>query len=171
MRRKRKLIDERIIGKYEQRGQDECWPWTGARTSANYGHLLADGGDDGARKTVLAHRAMYELHVGPIPEEAVLDHACHTRDLTCPGNERCEHRACVNPAHLEPVLFGENCMRGRGIAPRNAAKTHCHNGHEYTPDNVRLDKNGARVCRKCAAARLRRWKERHPDYVPPNRRR
>lgn len=163
----RRPLAERIVGKYVPGPAEECWPWLGAKTSAGYGHILADGGDDGARTTVLAHRAVYELARGPIPADAVLDHTCHGGDETCPGNATCPHRACVNPDHLEPVSFGENCMRGRGIAPRNAAKTHCANGHEYTAVNTRIEKTG-RVCRVCKAARLERWKARHPNYVRPS---
>lgn len=168
---KRKPLTERIWGKFEQRADNECWPWTAAKTSAGYGHILADGGEDGKRTTVLGHRALYEILVGPIPDGMVLDHTCHTEDEECPGNAECPHRGCVNPAHLEPIDFGENCMRGRGIAPRNAKKTHCHNGHEYTPENTWRDKDGVRACRKCNKARMARWKAKNPDYVSPAKRR
>jgi len=165
---KPRSIEERIWDKFTRRGPDDCWPWTGAKTSAGYGHIGRPGYGTGSE---LGHRALYEILVGPIPEGMVLDHTCHSSDPECPGNAGCPHRACVNPAHLEPVEFGDNCMRGRGVAPRNAAKTHCHNGHEYTAKNTRLDKHGARVCKACAAARLARWKARHPDYISPVRRR
>lgn len=36
-----------------------------------------------------------------------------------------------------------------GAAKR--AKIHCKNGHEFTPDNTRITKEGWRNCRKCAA--------------------
>ena len=32
-----------------------------------------------------------------------------------------------------------------------AAKTHCKHGHEFTPENTRVDGNGWRYCRKCAS--------------------
>jgi hypothetical protein len=31
-----------------------------------------------------------------------------------------------------------------------ARKTECGNGHEFTPENTRIDKRGARACRTCA---------------------
>lgn len=36
-------------------------------------------------------------------------------------------------------------------------KTHCHQGHEFTPDNTRIDRSkaapgGYQVCRQCHAA-------------------
>lgn len=46
----------------------------------------------------MAHRVAYELWVGPIPEGMELDH-------------RCKVRACINPAHLEPVTHAENMRR------------------------------------------------------------
>lgn len=164
----RRPLEERFWPKVDRRTPDECWPWLGAKTSAGYGHISRGGAGNG---NILAHRVAYEFLVGPIPENTVLDHTCHGADQACPGGSTCPHRACCNPAHAEPVPFGENCMRGRGIAPRNSARTHCLNGHPLSGSNVRLNKNGARVCRICAAARLQRWKDRHPEYVRPSKRR
>lgn len=163
---KRRTLEDRIQDKYIAGEPDECWLWSGAKTSAGYGHMLADGEVDGKRKTMLAHRALYTLLVGVIPEGAVLDHTCHNKDLTCPGNAACLHRACVNPVHLEPVSFGENCLRGRGISAKNAAKDHCNSGHPYL-NNVKLDSNGVRECQKCKRRRAELWIERNPNYVSP----
>lgn len=97
-------------------------------------------------RTLLTHRVAYEAWVGPIPEGRVIDHLCR-------------QRACVNPAHLEPVTTMENLHRGEGLTATEAAQTHCHNGHEFTPANTyyRQDRTG-RICRACAAdaARARR---------------
>jgi hypothetical protein len=41
-----------------------------------------------------------------------------------------------------------------------AARTHCSHGHEYTPDNTRLTREGHRVCRTCSRARYREWYRR-----------
>lgn len=75
-----------------------CWRWAGTKFSNGYGFFFKDG------KRTLAHRAMYELHVGPIPRGMQIDHV----------RERgCMYRDCVNPAHLEPVTGFENVHRGR----------------------------------------------------------
>lgn len=102
-----------------------CWLWTARINNRGYGEYSLSG----QRK--LAHRASYELLVGPIPDGHELDHLCRTP-------------RCVNPAHLEPVTHLENM--GRSVT---ATKTHCKNGHEFDAENTRLDRNGHRRCRAC----------------------
>jgi hypothetical protein len=72
---------------------DGCWLWQGALYENGYASFWFDG------KTGRAHRFIYELLVGSIPEHLQLDHLCRVRH-------------CVNPAHLEPVTNAENGMRG-----------------------------------------------------------
>ncbi len=109
----------------------DCWLWTGARSTSGYARLRVDG------RSVDVHRWAYGLFVGPIPDGLQLDHLCRVRH-------------CVRPSHLEPVTQVENMRRGRGIGVRNSLKTHCPQGHEYTPDNT-LNEGGARRCRICRA--------------------
>lgn len=110
-----------------------CWYWTGYLSRDGYGQYGAD----------LVHRMVYEALVGAIPLGAQLDHLCHNADLTCAGGSTCEHRRCANPAHLEPVNAATNMARGV-----RARRTHCPQGHEYTPENTHLAAN-RRVCRAC----------------------
>jgi hypothetical protein len=136
-------------------GPDGCWPWLATITYRGYGHFKLHG------HLVVAHRVAYELTVGPVPDQTVLDHLCHTRDKECAGGVACPHRRCVNPDHLEPVTVAENIRRGRMLDLR-AKKTHCPAGHEYTPENTYLNKRGARGCRTCVrlAGRARRETQR-----------
>ena len=62
----------------------------------------------------------------------------------------CRNRRCVNPEHLEPVSRGENVLRGDGHSARNARKTHCIRGHEFTVENSYYAPNGkGKRCREC----------------------
>ena len=112
-----------------------CWHWTGSRDGAGYGRL-----SDPLRPksgSMGAHRLSYEMFVGPIPEGLHIDHLCRVP-------------RCVNPEHLEPVTQRENTLRGIGQGALNARKTHCHRGHEYTPENTYHNRSGLwRHCKTC----------------------
>lgn len=120
-----------------------CHRWTGAIGGVGYGTLTVDG------RTEYAHRVAYTLFVGQIPEGMHIDHACHNRDESCLGEERCLHRRCVNPEHLEPVTVQRNILRSPlSVAGRNARKTHCKHGHAFTTENT-IVKTTGRECRAC----------------------
>lgn len=110
---------------------DGCWEWTGSRRPDGYGQIHVGG------KNRRAHRVVYELMVGPIPEGLTIDHLCR-------------NRACCRPDHLEPVTRAENTRRG------GAALTHCKRaGHLYDEQNTYVSPKGERRCRACAAERGR----------------
>lgn len=131
---------------------EQCWTYDGNPDPAGY-HSIAIRG-----RLFRAHRWTYEYFIGPIPEGLVIDHLCRN-----PG--------CVNPAHLEPVTVAENARRGI-----KGQTTHCPKGHEYTPENTRVEAKGnfrMRHCRQChreqEAERKRQWteeqKQRNRDYI------
>jgi hypothetical protein len=43
---------------------------------------------------------------------------------------------------------------------KQPVRTHCRNGHEYTPENTRRTKNGFRACRVCARKGSRNYKKK-----------
>lgn len=140
-------------------GPGGCLVWTGSTSLSGYGRIMVGG------QQKRAHRIAYELVVGPVPEGLVLDHTCHNRDATCFGGP-CFHRRCVNPLHLEVVTSGENTLRSPHTLPgANARKTHCVNGHEFTPSNTIIWGKGSRSCRACTNTygRLRRAIQKSAD--------
>lgn len=118
--------------------QDACWMWTACTNNNGYGRFSV-----GCNRLVYPHRLMYEVMVGPIPEDLEIDHTCR-------------ERRCVRPDHLETVTHLENLRR------KSEHITHCVNGHALQGDNVyRWAKApNRRLCRTCriarAAARRRR---------------
>jgi hypothetical protein len=116
-----------------------CWEWTAARNNTGYGTFNVGGKKT---RTVTAHRYAYETLVGLVPEEYDLDHLCR-------------NRACVNPDHMEPVSHKVNVLRGVSFSAINATKTHCPQGHAYTPENTRTERYGGRRCRTCERGKKR----------------
>lgn len=129
-------------------GPAACWLWTGT-LSEGYGHLGAERG----RPQERAHAVAWRLTNGPVPLGRHLDHTCHNADLDCEGGKGCRHRACCNPAHLEPVTPKENNDRARARRFRGATCSYGHTGPR--------DAQGR--CRECrsrsegGASRLKRF--------------
>lgn len=112
----------------------DCLEWQGSRYQNGYGKL----GDAGYQ----AHRISYTLFKGEIPKSMCIDHLCR-------------NRICVNPEHLEVVTLVENVMRGESQHARNARKTHCKNGHEFTKENTYIHpQRGNRHCKECPRVSL-----------------
>jgi hypothetical protein len=73
-------LAERLLNRTALDGS--CWVWTGYRDSKGYGRV-----GDATGRTVLVHRASYEVHVGSIPDGLCVLH-------------HCDNPPCMNPAHL-----------------------------------------------------------------------
>lgn len=114
----------RLLNKTVFNTETGCWEWTASRTNGGYGACRMPGIGN------VAHRALYVLMVGVLPDDLHLDHLCR-------------NKACVNPDHLEPVTQAENNRRA------GAARTHCAQGHEYTEANTYRRRNGSRDCKAC----------------------
>jgi hypothetical protein len=118
-----------------------CWVWRGGRYQG-YGTFHPT-----ASTIIRAYRWAYTTLVGPVPPGLELDHLCR-------------NRACVNPTHLEVVPHRINVLRGTAPMALNARKTHCTNGHEFTPENTWTSKDDCRRCRICHSETRRRYLRR-----------
>lgn len=109
-----------------------CWFWLGPLYPKGYGSFWYQG------RNVGAHRAAYELFVGPVPPGLSV---CHRCDVPC----------CVNPEHLFLGTARDNLLdaSAKGRLPAQQ-KTHCCRGHQFTPENTYIEpKRGNRKCRTC----------------------
>lgn len=141
------LID-RLYARIDRGDQDVCWPFVRKWVIEGYGMITVS-----PRRYERAHRLSYELHIGPIPADAILHHTCH-------------NKLCCNPAHLQLTTR----ERHRPDHHPEHRREVCPNGHPLTADNLvpsRL-KNGERVCLMCQRARVLhqyykdkdKWRER-----------
>lgn len=158
------MLDSRFMS-HVSKSRNGCWHWTAHVTKRGYGQCYVGSRTDGTRRSVLAHRWAYERHHGvqlPGPKESdyrQVDHECHNRSKSCRGGPTCMHRRCVNPAHLVLATPKENTEASEHTpAHRNRRKTHCPQGHEYTPQNTytQVRANGttvSRSCRRCQIAK------------------
>lgn len=124
-----------------------CWVWKAATTKRGYGAFPLTH-----ELTIPAHRFSFFLEHGRWPYPCAL--------------HRCDNRACVRSEHLFEGTKADNAQdainKGRFpfrlnnlTAPAmQRAKTHCPQGHEYTPDNL-LSKPIGRSCKTCHRIRQR----------------
>lgn len=121
---------ERVFAKVDASG--DCWEWTAANVDG-YGVVGRGGRESG---TMQAHRAVWELLVGPIEDGLQLDHLCR-------------NHACVNPDHLEPVTSDENKRRGYGMGVLHSLRPTCREGHPKDGIIRRADGTSHRYCKTC----------------------
>lgn len=105
---------------------------------------------DGKGKNIRVHILVAAAFIGPRPA------GLHIRHLDGdPTNPRVENLAYGTPREnaLDTLRHGRN---------RQAAQTHCKNGHEYTPENtIRFGpERRYRDCRPCSIQRKRKYNAR-----------
>ena len=139
-------LDERFWMKVNCDSIDQCWEWLGSKNiRSGYGEILVNS------NKIHAHRIAYMLEVAPIPKGKEIHH-------------KCENRACVNPWHLQAVSRREHIINlsPNHLAYKYALRTHCNNGHEFTPENTMMRTDGiGRRCRVCHSETRRLFRERN----------
>jgi formylmethanofuran dehydrogenase subunit E len=115
-----------------------CLEWQGLLDEDGYGRVKVDNTD------TRVHRAFFKLWYGvELKPEDVLLHGC-------------DNPKCFNPFHLRKGTQAENIKdmdeKGRRVSASSLV-THCPKGHEYTPSNTAVYKDGKRRCRTCMKQR------------------
>lgn len=85
--KQKKTTSDRFFAHVEK--GPNCWTWTASKMNSGYGQFSIAG------TMRQAHRAAYELLVGPIPQGMLILHDC-------------DNKLCVNPAHLRIGTHSEN---------------------------------------------------------------
>lgn len=106
---------------------------------------------DGERRDITVHSLVLEVFVGHRPDG---HYACHRNDN--PDNNHLENLYWGTPFQnaQDAIAFG----RHPSVAA--AVKTHCRNGHEYTPENTYIRPSGRRKCRTCNRNGTKEWAKR-----------
>jgi len=139
-------IADKLLSRSKRDEYTGCLRWTGAHNSRGYGYAKVSGHSGPQR----VHRVAYELWIGPIPEGYDVDHV----------RERgCVYHDCFEPSHLEAVTHWENVRRV------TVFRTHCPNGHEFTPDNTGTRKRRGHTSRTCKTCHRAPWRTRAGSIV------
>jgi hypothetical protein len=115
-----------------------CWRYFAGHDKNGYGRIYID------RQSVATHRLSLAIHL----KLDIKDHSWQANHKL-----ECRFRDCWNPDHLYKGNKSQNaldCVK-EGTHPQ-ASKTHCKNGHKFSPNNTYWH-NHHRQCRTCRKAR------------------
>lgn len=116
--------------------EGQCFNWTGTAQERGYGKITL--WKNKKHITISSHRFIWTYLIGLIPQGLFV---CH----------KCDNPKCVRPDHLFLDTHNGNMQDSvRKNRQRNIRKTHCSKGHEYSEDNLIIEKyKGGRFQRRC----------------------
>ena len=122
----RKQTPESFWARVDIRGEDECWPWTGACNSSGYGNVGWHG------VVYTAHRVAAWL-TGMVPTLAA------PKDKTSAGFvlHQCDNPPCCNPKHFRLGTFSQNQKESYDRKRRAQPKGSAHANAKLTNAQVR----------------------------------
>lgn len=105
-----KPILSRLLSRVQKCPLSGCWLWTGAVNPKGYGHLRFN------RKDLIASRASWTAHRGPVPDGLLVLH-------------RCDVPLCINPDHLFLGTHRDNVAdmdaKGRRVVVVQRGESNC----------------------------------------------
>lgn len=131
---KNKQPIERFCQKIVINNENDCWEWIGAKSIIGYGQFAPTSRRRGGILTS-PHRFIWVYLNGDIPVGQEVDHLCR-------------NRGCTNPNHLRLVSHREN--------QDFLKKEFCQHGHPLSGDNLHINSQGKRVCKKCRSVNTNR---------------
>jgi hypothetical protein len=115
------MNNEQLEGRFwsKVKKTTDCWLWIGSKGTRGYGQFW------NGIKTVRAHRFVWEVTNGLIPEGL---YVCH----------RCDNPLCVNPTHLFLGTQQDNMNDSIAKGRRDECYLHgeAHPGHKLTEGDV-----------------------------------
>ncbi len=106
---------------------------------------------DRRNKRFTVHKLVMLAFVGPRPEGLQVRHLDG------------KSYNCIRSNLAYGTVSENNYDRVRHGTHQEARKTHCIHGHEFTPENTAITRNGSRRCRACALENHHRWVTAHPE--------
>jgi hypothetical protein len=125
-----KTLAERISLMSEHDNETGCRLWVRGKNGTGYGNLIFGG------KSLLAHRAAYELAYGPLADGMKV---CH----------RCDTPACVNPDHL--FAGSHQANSDDKLSKGREARGVSHGMHRLTEVEIRKIRVDSRTQEEIAA--------------------
>jgi hypothetical protein len=132
-----------IMDRVEPEPNTGCWLWLRYQNRQGYGVVSINN------RATRAHRVVYEVVHGTIPNGLVIDHICNTP-------------SCVNPDHLRAITSVANTLRGTSKHAINKRKTVCREGHPLVSAN-NPRRPAERTCHICRRAYNRAYHRRRKE--------